>query len=147
MRGFESSTVVNRAPHEVFVFLANLENDFRWRREWVEGTKTSQGPIGVGSTFRLVGKQARDTTEYELTEYEPDEITAWKATSGFAAVMNLRFRRTCEADQGGTRVTIGYEGELRGPLRLAGPILSRIGRGHLEADLPKLKAVMKSAPR
>jgi uncharacterized protein YndB with AHSA1/START domain len=45
MRGFESSFVINRPLEEVFAFLANLENDAKWRREWVEAKNTSEGPL------------------------------------------------------------------------------------------------------
>jgi hypothetical protein len=30
---------------EVFGFLANLENDVKWRSEWVETKNTSGGPL------------------------------------------------------------------------------------------------------
>jgi hypothetical protein len=56
MRRFESSFVINRPLEEVFAFLANLENDAKWRREWVEAKNTSEGPLGVGATSCLVGE-------------------------------------------------------------------------------------------
>jgi len=56
MNGFELSTVINRPLEEVFGFLANLENDLKWRREWVDARKTSEGLIGLGTRFSLFGK-------------------------------------------------------------------------------------------
>jgi hypothetical protein len=35
MEGFELSIVINRPIEEVFGFLTNLENDLKWRGEWV----------------------------------------------------------------------------------------------------------------
>jgi hypothetical protein len=35
MAGFELSIVISRPIEEVFAVLANLENDVKWRREWV----------------------------------------------------------------------------------------------------------------
>lgn len=48
------------------------------------------------------------------------------------------------AVQGGTRVTMRHEGELRGLLGLAGPALSGIGRRALEGDFPTLKRLLES---
>jgi len=40
MEGFELSIVINRSIEEVFAVLVNLENDVKWRREWVDARKT-----------------------------------------------------------------------------------------------------------
>jgi uncharacterized membrane protein len=151
MNGFESSIVIERPVEEVFAFLADLEKDVDWRREWVDGKKTSEGPIGLGSTFRLVGKAfgSRFDVDYEMTEYAPNRIAAWKSVSG---PLPLRFWRIFEPVDGGTRVTIRYEAEPRGFLELVkplvGPLLTSMGKRQLEGDLPKLTALMKArAPR
>jgi len=143
MEGFELSIVINRPTEEVFGVLANLENDVKWRREWVEAKNTSEGPLGVGTTFRLVSEflGRRSETEYEVTEYEPNRIAAWKAVSG---PLPLTFRRTFERVEGGTRVTIRYEAEIRGFLKLAGPLVARMGKRQLEGDFPKLKELMEA---
>jgi uncharacterized membrane protein len=46
---FTRSVVVNRPAEEVFTFLADLLNDPRWRREWVDARTVSEGDLGVGS--------------------------------------------------------------------------------------------------
>jgi hypothetical protein len=51
MFGFELTTVINRPIEEAFAFLSNLENDIKWRSEWVETRNTSGGALGVGATF------------------------------------------------------------------------------------------------
>jgi uncharacterized membrane protein len=143
MEGFELGIVINRPIEEVFAVLANLENDVKWRREWVDARKTSGGPIGVGSTFRLVGQflRWRSETEYEVIEYERNRITTWKAVSG---PLPLTFRRTFEPVEGGTRVTIRYEAEPRGFLKPAMPLFARMGKRQLEGDFPKLKELMEA---
>ena len=101
MEGFESSIVINRPIEETFGVLANLENDVKWRREWVETKNTSGGALGVGATFRLTGEflGRRIPTVYEVTEYELNRSAAWKTVSG---PLPLTFRRTFEHVQGGT---------------------------------------------
>lgn len=141
MDAFESSLVITRPVEDVFAFLADLENDPLWRREWVSGTKTSEGPIDVGSRFRLVPKRASQATEYEVTEYEPNQVAAWKSLSG---PLPLCFRRSFVEVDGGTKVTIRYEAEFRGLFRLAKSLLRMVGRRALEGDLPNLKTLMES---
>lgn len=137
------SFVINRPIEEVFIYLANLENDAKWRREWVEAKNTSEGPLGVGATFLLVGEflGRRNEVVYETTEYEPNQRTAWKAVSG---PLPLTFRRTFERVEGGTRVTIRYEVELHGFLKLVKPLVMRMGKRQLEGDFPKLKGLMEA---
>jgi hypothetical protein len=63
----------------------------------------------------------RLATEYEAIAYEPNRLVAWKAVSG---PLPLTFSRAFEGVEGGTRVTMRYEGD-RGLLRLAGGRLSK----------------------
>jgi hypothetical protein len=41
MEGFDLSIMINRPIEEVFGFLANFENNLKWRSEWVEAKNTS----------------------------------------------------------------------------------------------------------
>jgi uncharacterized membrane protein len=143
MAGFELNIVINRRIEDVFAVLTNLENDVKWRREWIEARNTSGGFLGVGAMFCLVSEflGRRIETEYEVTEYEPNRITAWKTVSG---PLPLTFRRIFERVQGGTRVTIRYEVEPRGFFRLVEPLVVSMGKRQLEGDFPKLKELMEA---
>jgi len=143
MKPVESSVVINRPIEECFAFLTDLGNDVEWRREWIEAEKTTDGPHGVGARYRLTGAflGRRTATVYEAIAYEPNRLAAWKAVSG---PLPLTFSRAFEGVEGGTRVTIRYEGEFRGLLKMAGPLLAGMGRRQLEGDYPKLKRVMES---
>lgn len=143
MERFELNTVINRPIEEVFAILANLENDLRWRNEWVDARKTSDGPIGIGTHFSLIAKTfgQRIETVYETIQYEPNRIAAWKAMSG---PLPLTFQRTLEHVDGGTRVTVRYEVELRGFFKLAMPfMIGSVTRQH-EGDMRKLKELMEA---
>jgi uncharacterized protein YndB with AHSA1/START domain len=54
MAKLEISTVINRPVEEVFAFLSNPENWPKWISGSIEAKKTSEGPIGVGTTWRQV---------------------------------------------------------------------------------------------
>jgi len=142
MAGFELSIVIDRPIEELFAFLPDLENDVKWRSEWVEAVNTSGDSLGVGATFRLTSEflGRRIPTVYEVIEYEPDRSAAWKTMSG---PLPLIFRRTFERLEGGTRVATRYEAEVGGFLKLVLPLLAgRVKRQH-EGDLLKLKELME----
>jgi hypothetical protein len=143
MKPGELSVVINRPLEACFAYLTDLANDLEWRREWIEAEKTTDGPHGVGARYRLTGALLgrRIATEYEAIVYEPNRLAAWKAVSG---PLPLTFSRAFEGVEGGTRVTMRYEGD-RGLLRLAGPLVAGIGRRQLEGDYPKLKQQLERA--
>jgi hypothetical protein len=105
----------------------------------VDGAKISEGPVRIGTVFRLVGKMPfrRFDVDYETTEYDEDRVVAWKAISG---PLPLSFRREFEAVDEGCRVTIVYDLELHGVFKLFTRLLGRMGRRALEGDLPALQA-------
>jgi uncharacterized membrane protein len=144
MDAFELSIVIERPIEEAFAFLANLENDVKWHSAFVEVRNTSNRPNGVGARFLvyegLLGRRA-PATEYEVTEYEPDRIAAWKTVSG---ALQLRFWRTFERVDGGTRFAVRCEGAPRGLLTLAWPLITRMAKRQQGDDLRKLKELMEA---
>ena len=143
MDGFELSIVINRPIEEAFGFLSNLENDIKWRSEWVETRNTSGGALGVGATFCLTGEflGRQIPTVYEVIEYEPNRNAAWKAVSG---PLPLIFRRSFERVEGGTRFSIRYETELRGFFKLVMSLLAGTVKRQHEGDLRKVKELMET---
>ncbi|MBK8460849.1 MAG: SRPBCC family protein [Micropruina sp.] len=142
MARFEMSIVISRSIEEVFAVLADLTNDPKWRREWVEGRKTSQGPLW-GARYLLVAPLLlwRLEAEYEVTQYEPNRVTAWKTVRG---PLPLTFWRRVEQADGGARVTIGYGMELKGAAKVLAPLAKSAGQRALAGDFPKLKQLMEA---
>jgi uncharacterized membrane protein len=144
MDAFELSIVIERPIEEAFAFLANLENDVKWHSAFVEVRNTSGGPNGVGARFLvfegILGRRA-PATEYEVTEYEPHRIAAWKTVSG---PLQLKFWRIFESVDGGTRFAVRYEGAPRGFLTLAWPLIARMARRQQGSDMRKLKELMEA---
>jgi uncharacterized membrane protein len=142
MDAYELSVMVNRPIEEAFAVLANLENDVKWHSAFVEVRNLSGGSNGVGARFLVFeGVLGRRTTgtEYEVTEYEPNRVAAWKTVSG---PLPLKFWRTFERVEGGTRFAVRYEGEARGFLKLAWPLITRMAKRQQGGDMRKLKELM-----
>jgi uncharacterized membrane protein len=147
MDAFELSIVIKRPIEEAFAFLANLENDVKWHSAFVEVRNMSGGSNGVGARFLVFeGVLGRRTpgTEYEVTEYEPNQIAAWKTVSG---PLQLKFWRTFERVESGTRFAVRYEGEPRGFLKLVWPLITRMVKRQQGGDMRNLKELMEAHSR
>ena len=146
MDGFELDIVIKRPIEEAFAFLANLENDVKWHSAFVEVRNTAGGSLDVGAKFLvfegLLGRRMGPGVEYEVTEYEPNRIAAWKTLSG---PMQLKFWRTFERVDGGTRFAVRYEGEAHGILKLFWPLLIKMVIRQQGGDMQNLKALMEAS--
>jgi carbon monoxide dehydrogenase subunit G len=142
MAKLEISTVINRPVEEVFAFLSNPENDPKWR-SGIEVKKTSEGPIGVGATYRTVvtALGRRIEGEIEFTEYESNWRCATKTKSGPIPVES---QWTFERVEGGTRVDVTLVAEPGGFFKLAEPLLVSILKRQFEADSANLKDLMEA---
>ena len=136
------SIVINRPLEEVFAFLSDLENNLKWRSGMIEAKKTSAGPIGVGTTYRMInnffGRQVEG--EAVVTEYEPNRKYATMNKSG----LPIKTQRTFEPVEGGTRVTFSIETELGKFFKPIEPLLAGIGKRRLEADAITVKNLIEA---
>ncbi len=134
---------IRRPIEDVFAVLTDVEVTGRWFPGNVEEHWTSPPPHGVGSTRHAVVTVLGRRTENDAvaTEYQPPVRAAMQGTSP-SAPFAVQLDFAPEGD--GTRVTVTSEITLRGPARLAGPIVSMMyglawGRG-----LARLKRLMES---
>jgi len=121
----ELATVVNKPLHDVFDYVVDFSNLPTYDR-WVEtAEKTSEGPIGVGSTWMHTRVQGRRRIEapIELVEYEPDRRFAMVSGSkGF----DVRSTMTLEAQgDAATAMVEVLEMHLSGFVRLFEPMIRR----------------------
>ena len=143
MMTIEHSVVINRPVQEVFAFIANVENNAQWQSGVLEVRKTSQGPVGVGSTGievrRFMGRRMEVT--FEVTEYEENTKFGFKITSG--PIMPMTGADMFEAAEGGTKLTRVIEAEPGRFFRMAELILARMARRQAEADMANLKDLLE----
>ncbi len=99
----ENSITIERPIGEVFEYVSTPENDPTWVSASLRHERTSPGPMRVGTTteedVRFLGRTA--TYTWEVTEYEPPTVVAYRATSGLlpGAVVRL----SLEPVEGGTK--------------------------------------------
>jgi len=137
------SVVIARPIEEVWAFMADLENAHTWGL-WSEATKTSDGSVGVGSTFRSTerGGGMKLTAILKITEWEPPKrMTFWSETfpsSRFGPLKPATLSFSLNAlEDGTTRVERQAGGETHGAWKLLEPLISFGIRREKEEDAVK----------
>lgn len=140
----EHSVLINRPTEEVFTFVTEVENEPKWIGEVAEVRRTSNGPMGVGSTYdnivHFLGRRIVDP--HEVVQYEPNRKFAFKSNSG-----QIKFQgsQTYEAvDDNTTRFTFVASGETGSLFKLAEPIVSRMINRQWETNVANLKELLEA---
>jgi uncharacterized protein YndB with AHSA1/START domain len=136
----EASVTVKRPIGEVFAALSDWTTSSTWISGTQSVTKTSDGPIGVGSTWHTVGKAVGRAVEADVTvtDLEPDHRYAWAIDRPFKATTTWTF----ESVDGGTRVDQVIDGELEGFFRLAQPVMLPMMKRQIQHDLETFRDLM-----
>ncbi|MCA1570229.1 MAG: SRPBCC family protein [Chloroflexi bacterium] len=139
----EVSTTINRPVEEVFAVVSDPESAPKWSSGSLESTKTSTGPIGVGTTARSVSRLMgrRIETETEMIEFEPNRRFVSRSTSG---PFPIQATVTVEPVDGGTRVNATIEAEPGGFFKVAEPLIVRIAKRQFQSDFDNLKDLMEA---
>jgi len=106
----EQNVVINRPVDEVFAYVSNVENMDQWAAEIVEVKKTSDGPVGAGTTFtgvvRVPGRWMEN--EHEINEHDPNSRFRMRIISGpVTGEMGMGF----DSVNHGTKVSMAVEVE------------------------------------
>ena len=139
----EVTTTINRPVEDVFEALTRIENQPQWSSATLEAAQTSSGPVGVGSTARLVAKflGRRIETQLRITEFEPNRKLSGESTGG---PFPLQSTFTLDTDDGGTRVTCTFDLQPGGFFKLAEPLVVTMAKRQLQGDLNNLKDLMEA---
>ena len=139
----EVSTTIKRPVEDVFAVVSDPETGPKWSSASLESTKTSAGPLGVGTTVRAVSKLLgrRIQSEMEITEFEPNRRFAMRSTSG---PFPIQVTVTFDGGNGNTRVNATIEAEPGGFFKVAEPLIVSIARRQFQSDFDNLKELMEA---
>jgi hypothetical protein len=104
----------------------NKVADFSTTKEWdpgvVEGEKLTDGDVDLGSKFRIVAHFMGRNSElvYEITEFSPGSRVVLRGEN--ATVVSVD-EIIVEPTASGSRLTYSADLTLKGPLKLADPVL------------------------
>ena len=128
----EVDTTIDRPVEDVFDRLTRISEYSSWLPGSIMFTtcrQTSQGPVGPGTTYEDVTKVG--TLRGEVRDYVAPLRVAFRETLRWLgrAVMEARMEYTLRAAaDGGTEVHHVAEGELRGALGIAEPLVTKLAR-------------------
>lgn len=131
---------IHRPAAEVFAFLADGENNRRWRSGVLDiRHKSGQGAGAIYEQGVKGPFGRRVPADYEVTAYEPDRRLGFRAIVG-----PVRPEGSYELSplNGGTRVTFGLHCAPHGLARLMTPMVARTMRAEV-GQLDRLRAVLE----
>lgn len=143
MISVEKSIVIRRAINEVFDYATTPHNIPEWQSSALAAKLEPEGAPQVGSTMFIKRKMmGRKLDNYhEITIFEPPNRMCYTQSIGsMEAVGCMQF----EAEGSGTTVTITFEGEPKGIMRLVGGLLGRQISSGIEGDLVRLKGLLEA---
>ena len=136
----EKSIFINRPLQEVFDYVTNPTNNAQWQRSTQSAEWTSDGPPGIGSTFKIVNRFLWRNMEVtaEITAWEPPNTLTVKAVSG-----PIPFESTYyfEAQGDGTQMTFKSQAEIGG---LFQRLIRKQFEKQLDTSVNALKLVLES---
>ena len=142
MYKFEHSVFINRPQQEVFDFVSNPANDSQWDSGGGTTEMTSEGPLGLGSTFRTTTKFLGRGIEANLenTSWDaPNEYTQ-KALSG---PIPFEVKKTFDPKENGTQLTVSGQVEFGGFIKMAEGLVGKQMEKQIDTDYNALKILLE----
>jgi uncharacterized protein YndB with AHSA1/START domain len=138
MEAFENTVTIRRPAEDVFAFLADFENVPGWNHAIESTTKTSPGPVGVGSTYRQIRSEPKRSEEgFEVIVYEPARRLAIEGEIG---PFHARVEYLLEPIGGATKLTNTVELE---PASAVSKLLAPFAGSRIETAVAENLGVLK----
>ena len=141
MARYIASLDTTRPIEEVFDYLSDFSTTQEWDPGIVEAHRLDNGPVAIGSEFRLLASFLGRTNEITYRIVELDSPTTVALRGENQTVVSFD-RITLEPAGGGTRITYEAELTLKGPLKIADALLglafNRVGNRALAGLRAKL---------
>jgi uncharacterized membrane protein len=136
-----SEIVIKCRRDEVFAFLADPENDPKWRDGVLDLKRVSGSGVGARYAQGVKGPGGRRIpADIEITELTPGEAITFQTITG---PVRPRGRYALSAVDEGTRVRFELEAEVKGVKRLLGPMVQKTMNNEVR-QLDSLKRVIET---
>ena len=143
MARIEESVEIKRPADKVFAYTTDFRSWTKWQTTFPEAEQISQGPVGVGTTFKGKVRMMGLTTQWTstATEYEPNRKFVKNIKNGSVIIEQ---HNTYDPIPGGTKFTIVYNMKVGGLMKLFSPmIVSSTGKA-LKKALGNLKSILEA---
>jgi uncharacterized protein YndB with AHSA1/START domain len=137
----QRTVTIQKPVPEVFAFVADHDNDPRWRPGVVEIHKASGDGVGERWDQRVKGPAGRSIPAgIEITAFEPDRMLAFRA---FEGPVRPEGRYELAEQDGATRLTFSLRAELTGLKKLMSPMVQKQMNAEV-GNLDNLKRVLEA---
>lgn len=127
----ELQATVRQPQEEAFEFFIDFRNEPAWNPDCLLDEKTSDGPIGLGTTFDGKMKRVGPNKAEIVACDRPDRCTVIERSRVGAGTFDLRLAPTDR----GTRTEVTMQIKPKGPMRLLKPLMAKM-LGKMVAELP-----------
>jgi len=142
MASFEIPVEIDRPVEEVFAYFTDVARIPEWNSMVLEVTPSAR-PIKIGTTatirMRMLGRTIEATQE--VLEYETNRKVVVRTPAPLAVTDTFTFEPLAS---GRTRLTYGSVGTTSGFFKLADPIVARVAKKQLTAQLETLKELLEA---
>lgn len=143
MTRIEESMEINCPVEKTFAYTTDAGSWSKWNTAIPEAEQTSQGPVGIGSTFKgtvhLMGRSMAWTAK--LTEYEANKKFGKHIDSGSVLIEQ---HNTYTPTKDGVKFAIVYDMKFTGFLRLLSPMIVSSMRKELKKSLINVKQILEA---
>jgi hypothetical protein len=127
---------IQRSPEDVFDYCSNHAREAEWNVKMKDVAKLTDGPIGVGTRYRMEFTLAPSVVS-ECVRFERPSV--WE-TVGRSKAMRFGWRGRVLPTADGVCLLLRMEIQLPRLLGVAAPLLRRRMRPELERDIATIKA-------
>ncbi|MBI5364197.1 MAG: SRPBCC family protein [Planctomycetes bacterium] len=140
----EFSQIIHCTPARLWPWLDDAERSKQWLRGLEEVEAITPGPKRPGYETLLRIREGRKLSEYKRTllEYEPERRFVMKVEGGcMRGVVLHEEYRLADLGDGSTRLDYTFSAEMKGWMRIFGPLFALFGRMQTKSFFKKLKAL------
>jgi uncharacterized protein YndB with AHSA1/START domain len=140
------SVTIDRPVEDVFDYVTDMSNDPSWHTDVLEARKTSEGPVGVGTTWHSRFKPSMGVSEgdMEVVAFEPNRMEVLRGVIG---PMQPTLTYMLEPVDGGTRFTRRIQIKVSGMMRVMEPLMRLMTPRRNAGFVANLKRILEQSPR
>jgi len=142
----EHQLAIQICGRDVFEFVSDRDHLPAWTNGVSRAKCTTPGPIGVGTTYTVIGRTVgrRVESTYEVTAYEPSTRFSGRLVSKLFSIEET-YEFEGEGEQ--TTVRLTADATASGRMRLLGPFLGLAVDRQIKSDHQRLKTILERRRR
>jgi uncharacterized protein YndB with AHSA1/START domain len=140
-----TSITINRSVEDVFAYVTDVTNDPAWHTDALEVEKLTEGPIGMGTRWRVRFKPSMGVSEGNM-EVVAHTANHTQTMHGQLGPMEPTITYVVEPTDGGTTFTRRVQIKVSGWMKIMSPMMGMMTRKRNQGFPENLKRVLEGNP-